>query len=164
MATIGWGQERVDEVLVPVIRDMNRKEAEGVQSNITNFFTVGSGGNGKNTGENGNGEAFAPRRRAEGKSKRMEKAMVSLHEQARRKAAGISEEQDAYQEGTEEPEVGSQNGKGKTKRKRAPVKRKKRGSPREGEDEDEYRDNGEGEAEEEAPAKRRRKGRKRASA
>jgi DNA excision repair protein ERCC-5 len=57
MATIGWTQERTDEVLVPVIRDMNRRETEGTQSNITKFFTgaVGVGANtetskGKNAG------------------------------------------------------------------------------------------------------------------
>ncbi len=38
MATIGWSQERTDEVLVPVIRDMNRRELEGTQSNITRYF------------------------------------------------------------------------------------------------------------------------------
>ncbi|EPE09610.1 dna-repair protein rad13 [Ophiostoma piceae UAMH 11346] len=43
MATIGWSQERTDEVLVPVIRDMNRREAEGTQSNITRYFTGGVG-------------------------------------------------------------------------------------------------------------------------
>ncbi|EFW98861.1 DNA excision repair protein rad2 [Grosmannia clavigera kw1407] len=45
MSTIGWSQDRTDEVLVPVIRDMNRREAEGTQSNITRFFSgaVGSG-------------------------------------------------------------------------------------------------------------------------
>ncbi|OCK73016.1 PIN domain-like protein [Lepidopterella palustris CBS 459.81] len=47
---IGWSAERTDEVLVPVIRDMNRREKEGTQSNITRFFdgAVGAG-------------AFAPR-------------------------------------------------------------------------------------------------------
>ncbi|KAL8634700.1 MAG: hypothetical protein Q9228_007720, partial [Teloschistes exilis] len=35
MATIGWTRERTDEVLVPVIRDMNRREMEGTQANIT---------------------------------------------------------------------------------------------------------------------------------
>ncbi|KAK3500579.1 hypothetical protein B0T13DRAFT_465718, partial [Neurospora crassa] len=35
MQTIGWSQERTDEVLVPVIRDMNKREREGTQSNIT---------------------------------------------------------------------------------------------------------------------------------
>ncbi|KAE8150499.1 hypothetical protein BDV25DRAFT_172132 [Aspergillus avenaceus] len=50
MATIGWSQERTDEVLVPVIRDMNRREQEGTQSNITAFFQ----------GPQGAG-AFAPR-------------------------------------------------------------------------------------------------------
>ncbi|KAF2856718.1 DNA excision repair protein-like protein Rad2 [Plenodomus tracheiphilus IPT5] len=32
---IGWTWERTDEVLVPVIRDMNRREKEGTQANIT---------------------------------------------------------------------------------------------------------------------------------
>ncbi|KAF1942188.1 PIN domain-like protein [Clathrospora elynae] len=47
---IGWSAERTDEVLVPVIRDMNRREKEGTQANITHFFegSVGAG-------------AFAPR-------------------------------------------------------------------------------------------------------
>jgi DNA excision repair protein ERCC-5 len=47
---IGWSWERTDEVLVPVIRDMNRREKEGTQANITRFFegSVGAG-------------AFAPR-------------------------------------------------------------------------------------------------------
>jgi len=72
MATIGWSQERTDEVLVPVIRDMNRRENEGTQANITNFFT-GSAGVG----------AFAPRRRREGKSRRMENALGRLQERAK---------------------------------------------------------------------------------
>jgi DNA excision repair protein ERCC-5 len=47
---IGWSWERTDEVLVPVIKDMNRREKEGTQANITRFFegSVGVG-------------AFAPR-------------------------------------------------------------------------------------------------------
>jgi DNA excision repair protein ERCC-5 len=49
-AQIGWSWERTDEVLVPVIRDMNKREKEGTQANITRFFegSVGAG-------------AFAPR-------------------------------------------------------------------------------------------------------
>lgn len=45
MATIGWTPERTDEVLVPVIQDMNRREAEGTQANITRYFdgAVGAG-------------------------------------------------------------------------------------------------------------------------
>ncbi|KAI9879600.1 MAG: DNA repair protein rad2 [Pleopsidium flavum] len=72
MATIGWSQERTDEVLVPVIRDMNRRENEGTQANITNFF-AGSAGVG----------AFAPRRRREGKSRRMDNALGRLQERAK---------------------------------------------------------------------------------
>jgi DNA excision repair protein ERCC-5 len=43
MSTIGWGPERADEVLVPVIKAINQREAEGTQSNITRFFTGGIG-------------------------------------------------------------------------------------------------------------------------
>jgi DNA excision repair protein ERCC-5 len=54
---IGWSWERTDEVLVPVIRDMNRREKEGTQANITRYFdgSVGAG-------------AFAPRVRDAGAS------------------------------------------------------------------------------------------------
>ncbi|KAF4589485.1 DNA excision repair protein (rad2) [Ophiocordyceps camponoti-floridani] len=69
MSTIGWSQERTDEVLVPVIRDMNRREAEGTQSNITQFFGGGVGAGAR--------EAFAPRQRARG-SKRMAAAVDRL--------------------------------------------------------------------------------------
>lgn len=69
MATIGWSKERTDEVLVPVIRDMNKRDVEGTQSNITRFFdgSVGAGAM----------EAFAPRQRAQG-SKRMLAAVDRL--------------------------------------------------------------------------------------
>lgn len=82
MSTIGWTQERTDEVLVPVIRDMNRREHEGTQSNLTAFFS-GSTGAG----------ASAPRRRQDltvtkaGKktSRRMEGALGKMQEGAKRK-------------------------------------------------------------------------------
>ncbi|XMA11794.1 hypothetical protein WAI453_004585 [Rhynchosporium graminicola] len=53
MATIGWTQERTDEVLVPVIRDMNRREQEGTQANITRYFdsAVGVGANSAGSGK-----------------------------------------------------------------------------------------------------------------
>ncbi|KXX81877.1 DNA repair protein rad13 [Madurella mycetomatis] len=74
MTTIGWGQERTDEVLVPVIRDMNRREVEGTQSNITRYFT-GSVGTGVK-------EAFAPRQRGDKGSKRMADAVSRLKSKA----------------------------------------------------------------------------------
>ncbi|KAI9752141.1 MAG: hypothetical protein M4579_005741 [Chaenotheca gracillima] len=75
MATIGWTQERTDEVLVPVIRDMNRRENEGTQSNITGFFS-GSAGTG----------TYAPRKRKEAApSGRMSNALGKLKAGAKRK-------------------------------------------------------------------------------
>ncbi|KAI4129265.1 MAG: hypothetical protein LQ338_002317 [Usnochroma carphineum] len=92
MATIGWTQERTDEVLVPVIRDMNRRDVEGTQANITQFFGGGTGtGTKQNVRGNNNNSAFAPRRRVEGKSKRMETALGRLHEQARKRTLGEGE-------------------------------------------------------------------------
>lgn len=75
MDTIGWSAERTDEILVPVIRDMNRRETEGTQSNITAFFAGGVGAG-----------AFAPRRRQEG-SKRLSSALQRIGERARRETA-----------------------------------------------------------------------------
>ena len=88
MATIGWNQERADEILVPVIRDMNRRENEGTQANITQFF---GGGVGAGAREKGSSNAFAPRRRGEGKSKRMESALGRLHARAKEKTHGDDE-------------------------------------------------------------------------
>lgn len=85
MATIGWSQERTDEVLVPVIKDMNRRMDEGTQSNITAFFDGGVGVGAAGRGQRG--EAFAPRKRVDA-SKRMGKAMGKLAEQAKAVRAG----------------------------------------------------------------------------
>ncbi|KAL2123104.1 hypothetical protein VTJ04DRAFT_3559 [Mycothermus thermophilus] len=71
IGTVGWSQERTDEVLVPVIRDMNRRDAEGTQSNITRFFG-GSAGSGTTR------EVFAPRERPQGGSRRMVEAVNRL--------------------------------------------------------------------------------------
>ncbi|KAG7666007.1 RAD2 [[Candida] subhashii] len=38
MYNVNWSQERVDEVMIPLIRDMNRRKAEGTQSTIGEFF------------------------------------------------------------------------------------------------------------------------------
>ncbi|KAL8718270.1 MAG: hypothetical protein Q9225_004574 [Loekoesia sp. 1 TL-2023] len=95
MATIGWTQERTDEVLVPVIRDMNRRETEGTQANITQFFAGGTGVGARQTAKDNNNSAFAPRRRVEGKSRRMETALGRLHEQARKRTIGEGEAPEA---------------------------------------------------------------------
>ncbi|KAK6508553.1 DNA repair protein rad2 [Arthrobotrys conoides] len=91
MATIGWTSDRTDEVLVPVIRDMNRKVTEGHQVNLTNFFsgTTGAG-------------AFAPRVREVNKSKRMENALMSLHRQSvKRQGSNLSVEGEEHKKSDE---------------------------------------------------------------
>ncbi len=74
MTTIGWSKERTDEILLPVIRDMNRRQVEGTQANLTDFFN----------GTSGVG-AYAPRRGKEVKSKRLNTALLSLKDQAERR-------------------------------------------------------------------------------
>ncbi|KUI60471.1 DNA repair protein rad13 [Cytospora mali] len=82
MATIGWSQERTDEVLVPVIKDLNRREMEGTQSNITRYFEGGNYSVGA-----GAKEAFAPRQRQMG-SKRMAAAVNKLRVKVNNAGAG----------------------------------------------------------------------------
>lgn len=38
MMNIGWGQEKVDEILVPLIKDLNKKR--GIQSTLNEFYNV----------------------------------------------------------------------------------------------------------------------------
>ncbi|KAF8253994.1 PIN domain-like protein [Wilcoxina mikolae CBS 423.85] len=149
MNTLGWSKEKTDEILLPVVKDMNRKVAEGSQVNITNFFggVVGAG-------------AFAPRVRAAGGSKRMEQAMAMLKGKA--DEAGEENEQElpervpismgerfaqAEREREEEQVVKEPP---KKKKRRAPAKRK---MPIEADE-----DNGDGgeELEKEPPKKRRK--------
>lgn len=144
MTTIGWSQERTDEVLVPVIKDMNRREAEGTQSNITRYFTgsVGSGAR---------GEAFAPRQRAKG-SKRMAEAVSKLRASTGNSAGGLSTELPvmAFQD------EGARGGSSKRKRKgRVSMVIE----DDEGDDDGDHREDGE---EESSGAQPRRKGKGRA--
>lgn len=108
MATIGWSPERTDEVLVPVIRDMNRRDIEGTQSNITRYFegSVGIGAK----------EAFAPRQRARG-SKRMAAAVSKLRTKTGKDVPPtVEEEEDA-----EDPALAPKraNGAGRKRKARA---------------------------------------------
>jgi len=73
MNTVGWSKERTDQVLVPVIRDMNVRLVEGGQSNITRFF-----------GDQAGTGAWAPRVKVGVGSARLEKAMDLLHRKAER--------------------------------------------------------------------------------
>lgn len=125
MATIGWSQERTDEVLVPVIRDMNRRMDEGTQANLTRYFEGGVGvGAATSGGGSGNGqEGFAPRKRAQG-SKRMGSALTRMAERAKgRKQGGgetpVEEEDGAAVVAEEGAEVGRSGRKRKTMTRRA---------------------------------------------
>jgi DNA excision repair protein ERCC-5 len=104
MATIGWSQERTDEILVPVVRDMNKRETEGTQSNITRFFSgavgvgaTGRGINGANTVAAADGEGHAPRNRTGKESGRMKNAFKRLRgeaEKQRKRGENVPEPED----------------------------------------------------------------------
>ncbi|KAI5821353.1 XPG N-terminal domain-containing protein [Pyronema omphalodes] len=126
MNTVGWSKDRTNDILLPVIKDMNKKIQEGTQANITNFFmgNVGAG-------------AFAPRVKAAGGSKRMEMAMERLKEadgntettskaeqQPVRKIMSMNERfAEEAQKQTDEP-IGAE--KPKTKKRKAPANNKKK--------------------------------------
>ncbi|KAA8569815.1 hypothetical protein EYC84_002158 [Monilinia fructicola] len=84
MTTVGWGQERVDEILVPVIRDMNRRETEGTQSNITRYFEGGVG-----VGAHGAGGE-----KERGGSKRMREAVGKL--KAKKKVGNLLQDRGTF--------------------------------------------------------------------
>ena len=67
MKQIGWSDIRVDEVLLPVLRDMNKRLREGGQTNLTDYIGGGS-----------SGVAFAPRKAGVIKSNRLAKALGAL--------------------------------------------------------------------------------------
>ncbi|KAG9952860.1 PIN domain-like protein, partial [Aureobasidium melanogenum] len=91
MATIGWSSERTDEVLVPVIKDMNRRQEEGTQANITAFFDGGIGAG-----------AYAPRKRIEQGSKRMGSALDRMAREAKKKRkSGVVDDEEDYTEPAE---------------------------------------------------------------
>lgn len=112
MATIGWSPERTDEVLVPVIRDLNRRDMEGTQSNITRYFegSVGIGAK----------EAFAPRQRQAG-SKRMAAAVNRLRANVNGADAAEPENsgEDTSVEGVDKASRGSNGGKTRKRKARA---------------------------------------------
>ncbi|KAH8179387.1 XPG i-region domain-containing protein [Sarocladium implicatum] len=116
MATIGWSKDRTDEVLVPVIRDMNKRAAEGTQSNITRFFGGGVGAGAR--------EAWAPSERMRGTgSRRMAAAVDRLRENVgtgKRKrsdaAAAENSERQVETEGVEEHDKGDKDAAATTRR------------------------------------------------
>ncbi|KAJ2905715.1 hypothetical protein MKZ38_004582 [Zalerion maritima] len=134
MGTVGWGPQQTDEVLVPVIRDMIRRQQEGTQSNITRFFSIapgeGRGQGGRNAGEGrreaadtgAGGEVFAPRQRGQGMtSKRMSEAVGRLR--ARQGGGGIVEdaEEEEDEEGGEGVEESAPPKKKRKARRSVPV-------------------------------------------
>ena len=144
MATIGWSQDRTDEVLVPVIKDMNRRENEGTQANITQFFGGGVGVGGRQTAPAGSKNAagagaaghFAPRRRAEGKSKRMESALDRLHDRARKRTLGEDEAPDAAGSAGDTADTDAEPSKEPPKARKRPAGRETSASDPDSADED----------------------------
>ncbi|CAI4218589.1 unnamed protein product [Parascedosporium putredinis] len=119
MNTIGWGKARTDEVLLPVVKDINRREIEGTQANITRFFE-GSVGTGRL-------EAFAPRQRTT-TSKRMTDAVSKLRQRTLVDSMGVQTEASGQGPSTSVPAV--------TSRAKQPRKRQRRDTAIEESDED----------------------------
>lgn len=119
MATVGWDRERTDEVLVPVIRDMNRRAAEGTQSNITQFFE-GAVGAGVNEAKKGDVRGSKRMREAVGKLKARKKgaAGVQTGETWGDKARKWAEKEEGREKDKEEDDEGHDEGDGSGKRRK----------------------------------------------
>ncbi|KAH8726979.1 hypothetical protein GQ44DRAFT_770904 [Phaeosphaeriaceae sp. PMI808] len=153
---IGWSWERTDEVLVPVIRDMNRREKEGTQANITRFFdgSVGAGAFAPRV-RNGGG---APSGKKKGKGvagKRLGAALSKLAE--REGASGGVNEGEGDVQGPDEGEVVPVDGVEKRKKRKGA---RSVASVSGGDDLDAVNDDEDDEAYEEPKQKRARRTRK----
>lgn len=95
-AQIGWSSERTDEVLVPVIKDMNRREKEGTQANITRFFEGGVGAGAFAPRVRGNATGAGPSGKKKGKSAAGKRLGAALTRLAEREGArgGVDEDKD----------------------------------------------------------------------
>jgi DNA excision repair protein ERCC-5 len=159
MATIGWSQERTDEVLVPVIRDMNRREMEGTQSNITRFFE-GAVGVGANTA-NGKEKNVGSKRMKEAVNKLKAKKQTGMLSQTfGDQAAEWAKKNDLSY--TDKEREKAEKGKKGRKKRAAPVVVDDHEVDAEADDEigsgEEYRNTGKGKSKGKgkAPAKRKR--------
>ena len=95
-AQIGWSSERTDEVLVPVIKDMNRREKEGTQANITRFFEGGVGAGAFAPRVRGNATGSGPTGKKRGKAAAGKRLGAALTRLAEREGArgGADEDKD----------------------------------------------------------------------
>lgn len=104
-AQIGWSSERTDEVLVPVIKDMNRREKEGTQANITRFFEGGVGAGAFAPRVRGDAAGSGPSGKRKGKGaagKRLGAALTRLAErEGARGGDGDGDEEDGVNDGEE---------------------------------------------------------------
>ncbi|KAF2476551.1 PIN domain-like protein [Lindgomyces ingoldianus] len=121
---IGWSWERTDEVLVPVIRDMNRREKEGTQSNITRYFdgAVGAGAFAPRVRKDAMGGEGDGRRKGKGAAgKRLGAALTRLAERERGVGVRGDGEEHAVGGGGGEgvDEAAPSNGLGKRKKRKA---------------------------------------------
>lgn len=124
-AQIGWSSERTDEVLVPVIKDMNRREKEGTQANITRFFEGGVGAGAFAPRVRGSTDGSGPSGKKKGKAAAGKRLGAALSRLAEREGArgGADEDEEAEQVlGAAGGDAGSvETGSAKQTKRKAPV-------------------------------------------
>lgn len=123
-AQIGWSSERTDEVLVPVIKDMNRREKEGTQANITRFFEGGVGAGAFAPRVRGNATGSGPSGKKKGKAaagKRLGAALTRLAEREGARGGVDEDEEDMAEAETEDTAEQAQGGTVKQTKRKAPI-------------------------------------------
>jgi DNA excision repair protein ERCC-5 len=165
---IGWSWERTDEVLVPVIKDMNRREKEGTQSNITRFFdgAVGAGAFAPRVRDGGQGGPSGKRKGRGAAGKRLGAALTRLAEKEKGRgegeADGADDDVDVDVDGNGSADVDAEpvpTG-GAVKRKTRKSGKKASSAPEENDDEEDGQDEDDDLYADPRPKKKTRKTRK----
>jgi DNA excision repair protein ERCC-5 len=125
---IGWSWERTDEVLVPVIRDMNRREKEGTQANITRFFEGGVGAGAFAPRVRNGGAPSGPSGKKKGKSAAGKRLGAALSKLAEREGARGGVDEEAEERDGEVEGTGTSHDVDATPAKEAGTRRKRKGA------------------------------------
>ncbi|KAI8342454.1 hypothetical protein BC941DRAFT_140769 [Chlamydoabsidia padenii] len=106
MKSFSWSEEKTDEILVPVIREMNQRQAAGVQSTISSFFDPSAGLQ----------SSYTPSgTKRKHKSKRVQKVVKKLGNRTKAVPDGVDDSSDSSDSNTQPKPVRKSRRKRTTK-------------------------------------------------
>ncbi|KAI8070777.1 hypothetical protein BC940DRAFT_270793 [Gongronella butleri] len=106
--TFDWPEEKVDEVLLPVIREMNKRQMEGIQPTLSNYFDPSAGLS----------STYKRDQKVKHKSKRIQKAVDAFRKRDNDQSSVTSDDDD--DDDTDDSEIAFTSPPAK-KQKRSPL-------------------------------------------